>query len=192
MPYDSILRGLKLCIEEIRDPGTQPELNYSFIDTASRTWALARIKAFQQSGFGGELAFETNTGTGTPSDTTTERMRIDHKGNVGIGKTNPGFMLDVNGVINATEIYRNGAPLSTSQWTTVAAGIHYSGGNVGIGTTQPSAKLNLDPKGAGGIVIGNPNTGSGGFTSLASASARQAEVTPHYNPSRHQVQRGET
>lgn len=39
-------------------------------------------------------------------------------------------------------------------------------GNIGIGTAAPSAKLNIDPKGAGGIVIGNPNTGAGGFTSL--------------------------
>ena len=39
-------------------------------------------------------------------------------------------------------------------------------GNVGIGTTSPSAKLNIDPKGPGGIVVGDPNTGSGGFTSL--------------------------
>ena len=41
-----------------------------------------------------------------------------------------------------------------------------STGNVGIGTTTPSAKLNIDPKGAGGIVVGDPDTGSGGFTSL--------------------------
>ncbi len=39
-------------------------------------------------------------------------------------------------------------------------------GNVGIGTTSPSAKLNIDPQGAGGLVIGNSNTSSGGFTSL--------------------------
>ena len=31
-------------------------------------------------------------------------------------------------------------------------------GNVGIGTTTPSAKLNIDPKGPGGIVVGDPNT----------------------------------
>jgi len=37
---------------------------------------------------------------------------------------------------------------------------------VGIGTTAPSAKLNIDPQGPGGIVIGNPDTGAGGFTSL--------------------------
>jgi hypothetical protein len=39
-------------------------------------------------------------------------------------------------------------------------------GNVGIGTSTPSAKLNVDPQGPGGIVIGNPNTAQGGFTSL--------------------------
>jgi hypothetical protein len=39
-------------------------------------------------------------------------------------------------------------------------------GNVGIGTTTPSAKLNVDPQGRGGIVIGNPNTSAGGYTSL--------------------------
>jgi hypothetical protein len=38
--------------------------------------------------------------------------------------------------------------------------------NVGIGTTNPSAKLNVDPQGRGGIVIGNPNTSAGGYTSL--------------------------
>lgn len=37
---------------------------------------------------------------------------------------------------------------------------------VGIGTATPSQKLNIDPKGPGGIVIGDPDTGSGGFTSL--------------------------
>jgi hypothetical protein len=41
-----------------------------------------------------------------------------------------------------------------------------SNGNVGIGTTTPFAKLVVDPQGGGGIVVGDPNTGSGGFTSL--------------------------
>ena len=39
-------------------------------------------------------------------------------------------------------------------------------GKVGINTPYPSAALNVDPKGAGGIVVGNPNTAGGGHTSL--------------------------
>jgi hypothetical protein len=39
-------------------------------------------------------------------------------------------------------------------------------GNVGIGTTTPSKTLNVDPQGAGGMLIGNSNGGSGGYTCL--------------------------
>jgi hypothetical protein len=44
--------------------------------------------------------------------------------------------------------------------------LNFNGGNVGIGTATPSAKLTVDPQGAGGIVIGNPSITQGGFTSL--------------------------
>jgi len=37
---------------------------------------------------------------------------------------------------------------------------------VGIGTATPSALLTIDPQGAGGITIGNPETGKGGYSSL--------------------------
>ena len=40
--------------------------------------------------------------------------------------------------------------------------------------------LNFDPQGPGGIVVGNPSTGTGGFTSLSlsisAASAGRAEI----------------
>ena len=39
-------------------------------------------------------------------------------------------------------------------------------GKVGINTLSPAAALNVDPKGPGGILIGNPNTSSGYYTSL--------------------------
>ena len=48
-------------------------------------------------------------------------------------------------------------------------------GNVGIGTTSPTAKLNIDPQGAGGILIGDPNTGSGGHTALLMEISSQNE-----------------
>ena len=39
-------------------------------------------------------------------------------------------------------------------------------GNVGIGTTSPSDRLHIDPKGPGGILIGKPGSNPDGFTSL--------------------------
>ena len=47
---------------------------------------------------GGELVFKTSLG-GSGSPIATEKMRIDMDGNVGIGETNPGQKLDVNGNI---------------------------------------------------------------------------------------------
>ncbi|MDB5156709.1 MAG: hypothetical protein JWR50_1416 [Mucilaginibacter sp.] len=39
-------------------------------------------------------------------------------------------------------------------------------GNVGIGTATPSKSLTVYPQGSGGVLIGNPTTGSGNYTSL--------------------------
>jgi microcystin-dependent protein len=41
-----------------------------------------------------------------------ERMRIDSSGNVGIGTNSPGYKLDVNGTVNATNLLINGSNTS--------------------------------------------------------------------------------
>jgi hypothetical protein len=77
------LSSLDLQIDEsIGETGT-PHLDYLHVDASRSATTLVSIKGILQPRGGGQLAFETNDGTG--ADTTTPRMLIDNQGNVGIG-----------------------------------------------------------------------------------------------------------
>jgi hypothetical protein len=105
-----------------------------------------------------------------------ERVRISSGGNVGIGTTAPGNLLDVgsasqfrvNSTGNLTKVNnvayswpasQGGASTTltndgsgnltwssggSSQWTTSASNIYYNTGNVGVGTSNPTAKLQVE------------------------------------------------
>ena len=70
-------------------------------------------------------------------------------GNVGIGNPGPAYKLDVSGTINSTSGICISGDCKTawsqigSQWSNQAAGISYSSGSVGIGTTNPGALVDL-------------------------------------------------
>ena len=100
----------------------------------------------------GAIAFLTHNGSSMP-----ERMRITSAGNVGIGTTSPGYTLEIAGP-SATSFAYQRTGVSANKW-----GFHsdndatywqnltssnllftlQNGGNVGIGTTSPGAKLDV-------------------------------------------------
>ncbi len=53
--------------------------------------------------------------------------------------------VDVNGTLNVTNLLINGSVINQSKWTTgtPSTRIYYNGGNVGIGTTDPSNILQV-------------------------------------------------
>ena len=77
-----------------------------------------------------------------------EAMRVGSDGKLSIGSLggprSPDYKLDIQGVLNADEIYKGGAPLVESQWTTLGGGITYEGGEVGIGARVSGYRLNVD------------------------------------------------
>jgi hypothetical protein len=64
---------------------------------------------------------------------------------IGVGKSNPSYPLDVNGIINASSLYVNGAPYIGSQWVTNSnsTAISITSSNVGIGTSTPQVGLHI-------------------------------------------------
>lgn len=71
---------------------------------------------------------------------------LNSNGYVGIGKTNPQYLLDVNGSINASSILVNGSPINTSSgWSTSGNNLsNTNSGNVGIGKSNPAYSLDVN------------------------------------------------
>ena len=81
---------------------------------------------------------------GTYAESTVMTLRAD--GKVGVGVTSPAYKLDVDGDLNlstGSTLRINGTPAVFSNWTVSGSDIYRSSGNVGIGTTNPTYKLNI-------------------------------------------------
>lgn len=76
---------------------------------------------------------------------------VNSNGNVGIGHyvppSGPFYNFEVLGDINYTgNLYHNGSLVKEGLWSESGTNVYYNGGNVGIGTTSPGQKLQVNGK----------------------------------------------
>jgi hypothetical protein len=130
-----------------------------------------------------DLRFYTHEAATTDLTYARERMRIDSEGNVGIGTTSPAYKFEVSdgtrtGVFNPNSALdgffigtKEAKPLVLGSSDTERMRIT-SGGNVGIGTTSPDSKLQVNSTGSAVLrMVRNQNnfgfeatnTSSGGY-----------------------------
>ncbi len=79
--------------------------------------------------------------------TGTQQFLIEAPGGVGINTNTPGYALHVEGNVDADGYSINGVPVgssSDSYWSQSASNIYYNTGNVGIGTSNPSEKFQVN------------------------------------------------
>lgn len=137
-----------------------------------------------------------------------DKAYIDSSGNVGIGVTNPNSPLEINGRVsirNANELYFGQSTSNVGSWTTrmyADGSTHYfnanqfifnnsgygydefirikSDGNVGIGTTNPGTKLQVNGSGASNVPVFKI-VGSGSDTFNWASSSVFANLTGNEN-----------
>ena len=112
------------------------------------------------------------------------RMVFNTTGNVGVGVLSPNYKLDVSGSVNASSgLCINGDCKTawsqvgggSSQWTTSGSDIYFNTGNVGIGTTTPTQKLEINGAALVGTVYGS-SAASGSLNLQSTSSATKGAI----------------
>jgi len=104
----------------------------------------------------------------------TDALYVDDTGKVGIGTISPSENLEVNGTVKATAFVGDGSGLTNlpigydSDWTISGSNMYSAvSGNVGIGTSAPSAKLDVEVISGGAATIGSGTNSATGDYAIA-------------------------
>ena len=158
---------------------------------AGSTGVMADILAgneSESSSAAGYLAFGTRTGA---SEATTERLRIDSSGRVGIGTSSPAYRLDLGTPGNAVFFNASNGADSTLRFTFASnlTTIGNTGGSAGLALeTNGSERLRIDSSGRllvgtstySGGGVGFEIEGTGNFGPQIRATAKGSDAFPAY------------
>jgi len=94
---------------------------YAYVDESVVTNPQAYIRTEVMNNWGSKMHFGVSP-NGAATTAATTKMTLDDNGNVGIGTTGPGYLLDVNGTANATLFSGSGASLTTLDGDEISSG----------------------------------------------------------------------
>jgi len=173
--------------------------NYNLINMLGKIVSV-KVGGASSADVAGDLSFYTKAKGGTAATAPLERMRILNDGNIGIGTTSPSQRLEVNGkmVINgsnsgtspdypmfflgsiANPVGRDMMDVridsdggNTQIFSLTDGGEGYFAGNVGIGTTTPSQKLDVN---GSAIISGGLDMNGNSITNVANGTATNDAV----------------
>ena len=147
-------------LQELDGIGSISFYGHDGVNDGLGAWIGARIEdSVAENSVPTSLDFYSINEPGSPFPSLS--MRLDSQGNLGIGTSNPGTALDVNGTVTADSFVGDGSQLTGIDggvWNQSGDDIFYDSGRVGIGTDSPTG--NLEVEGDDGLVVsrlGTPN-----------------------------------